>query len=456
MRFTRPSLILLPAIAAAATAGVCQDRRQVTEPKIPPVCAKVAAKLVASGGSLLEADETRLDTGRLQAALDRCGTGKAVELAPDGAGNAFLSGPLSLPAGVTLLLDAGVTLFASRDPQLYERAPGSCGLVNNEPPGCKPLIAVHQAPHAGVMGDGVIDGRGGAPLLHGSVTWWQLAEQARAGGRQQVPRLIVADGSDDFTLYRITLKNSPNFHVVYGGGKGFTAWGVKIDTPANARNTDGIDPGGSASDITVTKSYISTGDDNIAIKGSGAGVQHMSVVDNHFYRGHGMSIGSETFGGVSDVLVRNLTLDGADNGIRIKSNVHRGGLVERVRYDDVCMRNNKVPITLDTRYDNPGPETNRIPEYRDIVLHNVWVSGGGHVNLVGQDAEHRTRVQLDGVTLDNPAAYAFFAKDAEIRYGPGPVNFRLQGQDVSTEGAAEAAGAPQASSCATRFLPFPR
>ena len=41
-----------------------------------------------------------------------------------------------------------------------------------------------------------------------------------------------------------------------------------------------------------------------------------------------MSIGSVTAGGVSHVLVRNLTIDGAQNGIRIKSDPSRGGLVQ--------------------------------------------------------------------------------------------------------------------------------
>ena len=377
--------VLLASLLLSAFCCAAQDRRQVSEPRIPAVCAMLPAKLDAPNGTIRAADEDKLDSVRLQAALNRCDRGHAVELAADGAHNAFLSGPISIPGGVTLLVDRGVTLYGSRDPVVYQRAPGSCGIVNNEAPGCRPLIAVHNAPHAAVMGDGVIDGRGGASLLHGSVTWWQLAEQARAGGRQQVPRILVVDGSDDFTAYRITLKNSPNFHLTYGNGKGFTAWGVKIDTPKKARNTDGIDPGGSATDITITKSFISTGDDNVAIKGSGSGVQHMSVIDNHFYYGHGMSIGSETFGGVSDVLVRNLTLDGADNGLRIKSNVHRGGLVDRITYEDVCIRNNKSPISIDTRYDNPGPNDNLIPEFRGVVLHDVQISGGGKFIVDGQD-----------------------------------------------------------------------
>src|SRR5438874_2281110 len=82
-------------------------------------------------------------------------------------------------------------------------------------------------------------------------------------------------------------------------------------------------------------------------------------------------------GGGSNILVRELALDGADNGLRIKSNVHRGGLVERVSYQDVCIRDNKAPLTIDTRYDNPGPKDDLIPEFRDIVFQGIEISGGG-------------------------------------------------------------------------------
>ncbi len=104
-------------------------------------------------------------------------------------------------------------------------------------------------------------------MLGSHYSWWDLAEQARAGGEEQVPHLIVANYSDNFTLYRISLRNSPNFHVVYNHGDGFTAWGLRIDTPQLARNTDGIDPGDGAKNVTITHGYIRTGGKNVAIKG---------------------------------------------------------------------------------------------------------------------------------------------------------------------------------------------
>jgi polygalacturonase len=79
--------------------------------------------------------------GEIQQALDACGKVQGVLLRANGTANAFLSGPLELRDGVTLIVDKGATLFASRDPAVYEKAPGSCGLVNESGSGCKPLIS---------------------------------------------------------------------------------------------------------------------------------------------------------------------------------------------------------------------------------------------------------------------------------------------------------------------------
>ncbi len=428
-----------------------QDSRTVIEPVVPAVCATVRAQLTSVAGGIAGGDEAKLDTERVQKAIDGCGAGRAVELALDGAKNALLTGPIQLKAGVTLLVDKGVTLYGSRDPKVYEVSTGSCGLVNNEPRGCKPLIAANDARGAGIMGDGTIDGRGGAKVLGLDKTWWDLANDARAGGRQQVPRLIEIDKSDDFTIYRITLKNSANFHVVYSRGDGFTVWGLKIDTPKNARNTDGVDPSASKN-ITVTHSFIRTGDDNIAIKGGNGPVTQMSVVHNHFYYGHGMSIGSETNAGVSQVLVEDLSLDGTESGIRIKSNPTRGGLVEDITYKDICIRDSNHPIQLETAYSNPGEKVDSFPVFRKIVLRAVRISSSKTISLNGYDATHRIGIQFDGVLLDSPTTYKFQAQHADITYGPGPVNFQVPGEDTTMQGkGSNGSLAP----CADKFVAFP-
>jgi polygalacturonase len=445
-----------------------QDTRNVIEPFFPQLCTTLDSQLQTVGRSLAPADEQKLDTARIQRALDKCGKGRAVMLRVDETNNAFLSGPLELRPDVTLIVGPGVTLFASRDPALFAVSPGSCGIVSHSPGsrGCKPLISVDHAPDSAIMGDGVIDGRGGEKMLGSDDSWWDLAEQTRAGGEQQVPRLIVANDSGNFTLYRITLKNSPNFHVVFNHADGFTVWGLKIDTPQRlARNTDGVDPGNGARNITITHSYIRAGDDNVAIKGGTAGsgpggATNITISHDHFYWGHGMSIGSETNGGVSKIRVFDLSLDGPDNGIRIKSNGSRGGLTEDVVYDDVCIRNSPNPITLDTAYSANGPlQGDSPPTMRGITLHNVRVSGGGKITFNGYDPTHRIAATLDGVQIVDQAAYTYEVNHADLTLGPGATNLQLTaGPDLikndSTIKGTPAEGEP--ATCADKFVPFPQ
>jgi len=402
-----------------AGALAAQDLRNVTEPHLPSkFCATLEARFSAE-------QETQFDTSRIQGAIDGCPAGQAVRLAPRGANRIFLIAPIHLKTGVTLVVDAGAAVFASRNPRDYDLTPGSCGVVNRQGHGCRPLILADHAADSGIMGDGSIDGRGGAQLLSQSVTWWDLAHQAKITDQQQsCPRILVVRQSDNFTLYRITLRNSPNFHVSVDRANGFTAWGVKILTPKTARNTDGIDPS-SSTNVTIAHSWISTGDDNVAIKaGSNGPASHITIEDNRFYSGHGMSIGSETNGGVSAVRVHNLSIDGADNGIRIKSDRSRGGLVHDVIYEEVCMRDVKNPIVLSMHYTNLAGS--KIPDYRDITLRNVTSVTPGISSILGLDKENKVRVLFDNVFAPGKAV----AAHAEIKIGPRSGDFVASGEEV--------------------------
>ncbi|MDP9035171.1 MAG: glycosyl hydrolase family 28 protein, partial [Myxococcota bacterium] len=442
------------------------------EPIIPPACATLVAAKTQANGTL--ADETNPDTARIQAAIDACPAGRSVRLTVGGASDAFLSGPLTLAAGVTLWIDRGATLFASRDPRDFDVAPGTCGtFANNSSAGCKPFIAV-TVPNAAIVGDGVIDGRGGEPMLGATTTWWDVAQGAKtAGMNQSCPTLIQVKGAQNFTLYKITLHNSPNFHVTLGS-KGFVVWGVTIITPSAAtnslgraltasyaRNTDGIDPSG-ASDGYIVFSKISDGDDQIAIKAGGAGpVSNVVIAHNHFGSGHGMSIGSETANGVSNIAVYDLSIDGSLpnngmsnlSGIRIKSDASRGGLVSHVTYTDVCVRSLANPIFLDTHYTTaPG---SLIPTYTGIVIrdfHSLASTIAPAVMLNGYDASHPLGIALDDVVVDGIVPSKAMASFANVRLGPGSVNFTPAGSGVAVTNTTS--GPPTPNACAGKWVSF--
>ena len=430
-----------------------QDFRHVSEPKVPPACTSLEAALAVKDGVLSEADEQRTDTQRVQDAIDACAPGKAVVLHARGNRSVFLSGPLTLKSGVTLVVSANTVLAGSRDPRLYDITTGSCGIVSSKGHGCRPLISVTNATGSGIMGEGAIDGRGGAILLGQKVTWWDLAHEAKVTDKaQSVPWMIVVRSSHDFTLYRITLRNSPGYHVSVNQTDGFTAWGVNILTPKTARNTDGIDPG-SSRNVTISNCFISTGDDNVAVKsGKGGPASNISVVHNHFYAGHGMSIGSGTDGGVDHMLVDDLTIDGADNGLRIKSDRSRGGLVEDIVYRNVCIRNTRNPILFTPMYTTF--QGNLLPVYRKISVENVRVVTPGTFTFLGLDADHKLQVSMDSVFADDLDKSEIIAGNAEIGIGPGRGNLAPSGNGVSiTRAPGDHPATPVP--CDARFVPFP-
>ncbi len=443
----------------AVSFASAQDTRLVMEPKIPRSCTKLKAQLRTVSDGVAEADEAKVDTERIQRALDRCKPGMAVELTPSRGRNAFLTGPLEMRAGVTLLVDKGATLFGSRDASLYEikgegATTGLCGTIATgaapavfpapqhpapEHGGCRPLISVNNASNVGIMGDGVIDGRGYAKILNKDYSWWQMSRKAEPKNeRYFTPRMIVASHADGLVMYRITLHNSTNFHVSVNQTNGFTAWGVHLLTPTvrgtDARNTDGIDPG-SSSNVTIAHSWIDNGDDNIAIK---TGVTHMSVIDDHFYSGHGMSIGSETYSGQSYLLVDGLTEDHTTSGIRIKSNVTRGGSVHDLMYRNICMRDVKNPIAISPYYTNqttepfedPKYKGDRIPDYKAITIQNMTSTTDGDVLIAGLNRDHVTQVTLDNVRVDGIAPSQVHGHFAAVTLGPGGTNIDFSGTDI--------------------------
>jgi polygalacturonase len=514
---------ILPVALIALSASLCasaQDTRRVTEPKIPPACTILTARLTSPGDTLAAADESKPDTLRIQQAMDRCKPGQAVELKPapgpgTGTGkDAFLTGPLELRSGVTLLVDKGAILFGSRNPRDYDIEPGLCGTVTEKKypytqglsgHECKPLIGGHDVVGAAVMGDGIIDGRRFARLLgqqieRQQITWEDLAEQsirgwpveytrwARAVGKvpkdtstppkvvglQNNPRLVTLVHCDNFILYRIQLRNSPNFAVSYAGGNGFTVWAVIINVPRDALNGDGINLGqpwpevaSDTTNVTIAHSFIYAGDDNLAIKSrTGSATTNISVLDDHFYAGHGIGTGSSTSGGIRHVLINGLTLDGTSTGINMKSNDKLGGLVQDVTFNDICMRNTSTAISIGTHSGSDGhhevdaTDHNKPPQYTGIRLSNIFIQGGGSgigpdsinpgsISIDGLDAAHRLSIFFHNVVAQ-PAPTRTSARHADIHLDA--TNFTFTGDDITISGAPSNGAA---SECDGRFVPFP-
>jgi polygalacturonase len=430
-----------------------QDTRTVTEPQFPAViCQTLQANLQATNGVFAGYDETapgnsQPDTARINNAITACASStgvSAVELQASGANNAFLAGQIILKSGVVVLVDPGVTLYASRNPRDFDSTPGSgkCGTTTNGGSGCNNFISGSSIVNAGIMGYGVIDGRGEMPMIGSTQSWWDIGET----GTQSNPRMIQVTSVTNFTFYKITLQNSPKFHI-YGSNSinGLTAWGIKITAPWTSANTDGFDPTGS--NVTLTNSYISDGDDEVAIKG-GSTVNGMTFSHNHFYSGHGMSIGSETNGNVSNVYVTDLTMAGDvndtnNNGLRVKSDSSRGGTVQNVVYDGVCIKDTDHPLVFDTAYSSSTGS--KYPYFKSITVRNThivddpafhYMSSTENVAFNGYNATYPMGVTLDNLVFDPLILAAttnngqndnrFFGQYVNFLVGAGPVSIAPQ------------------------------
>jgi polygalacturonase len=284
-------------------------------------------------------DGKTLDTDAIQKALDDCGkAGGGTVRFPAGT---YLSKPIVLRSSTTVLLDAGATLLATDDPADF------AGSTSNS---FIPFVSGKKLHDVTITGQGIIDGSG--------AKWWIPAEAARQktpGYTLPRPNLVVLTGCTNLRVENITLQNSPKFHLVPTDCDGVIISNVTVLAPAHAANTDAIDPS-ACRNVLITKCRIDVGDDNIAIKAGKAmpgrpfACDNITVTDCVFLHGHGMSIGSETAGGVRNVTVRNCTFENTENGIRIKSQRGRGGVVENIRYSDITMKNVDPAITLTSYY----------------------------------------------------------------------------------------------------------
>lgn len=196
-------------------------------------------------------------------------------------------------------------------------------------------------------------------------------------------------------------------------------WGIQIDTPDNTYNTDGVDVD-SSTDVTVRSSTLMEGDDCVALTTNNAAESGITVRDLNCYGTHGLSIGSGTLYGLSNILFADNTINGYDasgnastdgNGIRVKSYPGNGGTVSEVEYLDTCMTGLQYPIVINPFYD-PATGTGNIPWFQSITIDRALAVNsrtGAYSTIEGYSADYPTGLTLTDVNLDATAITAQYA-----------------------------------------------
>ncbi|UYY60272.1 glycoside hydrolase family 28 protein [Sphingomonas sp. S2-65] len=293
-----------------------------------------------------------LDTQAFQRAIDDCAAkgGGRVEV-PRGE---YLIGPIFLKSNIDLHLAANSELVGITDEASYKVTAATRAYVTNVD--WIALINIADAENVAITGKGRIDGQGSA--------WWDRwraqARQNRKGGGTNRPRLVHAVRSRNLVFEGVGLYNSPSFHLVLKDSEDIAVRGMAFVAMAHSPNTDAIDPI-DVRNVLIEENWFDTGDDVVAIKSlkanparPDAAVENIVIRGNRGKAGRGICIGSETVGGVRNVLIEDNELDGAMYGIRIKTPRGRGGVVQDIVFRNNRMTDVETPIVFSSYYEGAG------------------------------------------------------------------------------------------------------
>jgi polygalacturonase len=379
-------------------------------------------------------DGKTLDTDAIQRAIDEAGgkSDRGTVVIPAGT---YLSKPIFLRSHLTLKLEEGAMLKATDDPADFDDPKEEKGVIA--------FVNGKNLTNIFIDGKGTIDGSG--------ERWWPPVKEAKKNGQPEPrrrPRMIVFSKCKQVLIQGVTLQNSPSFHLVPTDSADVVINRVKILAPADSPNTDAIDPS-ACTNVLIANCILDVGDDNVALKsghsvpGRTAACDNITVEACTFLHGHGMSIGSETVGGVRNLTVRNCTFKDTVSGLRIKSYRGRGGLVENITYTDIKMTDVKIPINITSYYpkipkeDTAQPMTAETPVYRDIRITNLTATSPQSAGfIVGLPECVVSNVTLENVQISAPAgltvrnAKEIRAKNVKIEADKGEP-FLLQNASVS-------------------------
>lgn len=372
-------------------------------------------------------DGLTLCTDAINRAIAQCsanGGGKV--LIPPGL---WLTGPIVMHSNVNLHLAAGALVTFSREREHYPVIK-----VPRRGFEAHPLIYGVGLTNVAVTGEGILNGSGevwrpvkrfkqtarqwedllnsGGVVDRKGEMWWP--SPAALAGEEYLRRIRAAKAPKEITpedlqpardylrpnmvlfincrrvlLDGITVANSPRFALYPNWCQDIVIRNVKINNEWWAQNGDGIDFS-SCQRALVYGCTVTAGDDAICLKAGDAPQAEQPVVRDIVirncvvYHGHGgFVIGSNTSGGVRNVLVTNCSFVGTDLGIRFKSARDRGGRVENIFIKNIFMKDiSGAALYVSTYYQEftqepydtlaLQPITKTTPIFNQIFLDSIY------------------------------------------------------------------------------------
>ena len=408
------------------------------------------------------ADGHTMNTRAFADAITACAKlGGGVVIVPPGT---WLTGPIKIESNINLHLERGALIQFSRRIDDFPLIAGFDGKSKKYI--ITPPIHAYRARNIAITGDGIMDGAGGVwryakkdkltehqwkdLVASGGVVspdgkeWWPSKEamdgeeylkgleksgtpkeedyaKVREFLRPDLVQLVQCDG---ILLDGPTFQNSPKFHVRPIQSENIIIRNVKVLSPWYGQNNDGIDPA-ACRNLIIYNTTVDVGDDGLCLKpGSiaksqkpGPACENIVIVDCVVYHAHGgFVIGSESFGGVNNVAVRNCVFVGTDVGVRFKSMRGNGGLVENVFIEGIQMKDiQNEAILFDMSYGGGAPDVEsskgresekpeavneRTPRFQNITFRNIVCNGAERaVSINGLPEMPDRNIVLDSVSV---------------------------------------------------------
>jgi len=384
-------------------------------------------------------DGKTVNTSAIQAAVDACSLdGGGEVLVPEGT---FLSGALFIKPGVALHLAEGGILKGTTNMADYRLV--QTRWEGEERIWVSALVNAFGVEGFTLSGNGTIDGsgevwhrrrfgpdanessepshigpiRGGPPPL-GPMGGLDAAPDSPASNLVETelpgyarPRLIAIQNCDHATVRDIHILNQSSWGVFVLYSRNVTIDNLKIRAAHYIPSSDGIDID-SCDGVLIRNVDIDVNDDCIAIKSGkdedgrrvGRPAENILVTDSVFRYGHGgVSMGSEMSGGIRDVTIRDCVMM-EDNWapIRFKSQPSRGGVVERITYENIELRNTRKAFEFNMawRMVNPRPAADPLPVVRDVRIVNVSGTAANVGDMTGLDDSPITDIIFENCTID--------------------------------------------------------
>lgn len=312
----------------------------------------------------------------------------------------YVTGAIDMVSNLTLYIDAGATLRFHSDLVEYPFGKGRLEGVEAITPA--PLIGGTNVENISIIGRGTLttDHAAWVKLMDkpdAKQVWesiWERLEKKEKVPEEDYrkaayflrPSFIRPMDSKNILIEGIHIVQSPmwTIHILYCDN--VTIRNVTIETYPG-KNTDGIDVE-SSKNVRISDSYIDTGDDCIVLKSGrdadgrrvNRPTENVTITNCVTLHGHGsVVIGSETAGGLRDIVASNMISRGTQRGIRIKSGRGRGGLVENLRFDNWVIEDAQEAISVTNYYTKipQEPVSERTPVFRNIAMSNITVDRCG-------------------------------------------------------------------------------